>query len=68
MATYPPSVLEPLGCRVTTRTSVYLPPHLMNLFGNGFAERMLRVTDRIGGRMPFLRGEGGLILVRAEKP
>lgn len=60
--------LEPLGCRVTTRTSVYLPPHLMNLFGNGPAEKMLRATDRIAGRIPFLRGEGGLILVRAEKP
>jgi ubiquinone/menaquinone biosynthesis C-methylase UbiE len=59
--------LEPLGCRVTTRTSVYLPPHLMNLLGNGLAEKMLRATDRIAGRIPFLREEGGLILVRAEK-
>jgi SAM-dependent methyltransferase len=61
------SWLEPAGCSVSVRTSVFLPPHVANWFSDAAAEKLLRATDRIAGWFPFTRKQGGLILVRAEK-
>jgi ubiquinone/menaquinone biosynthesis C-methylase UbiE len=52
---------------LTTRTSVFLPPHLFSLLSNGMAYRLLRWTDRAAGIVPGLRGNGGLILVEMRK-
>jgi hypothetical protein len=61
------SWLEPAGCVVSVRTSVFLPPHVANWFSDAAAEKLLRATDRIAGWFPFTRKQGGLLLVRAEK-
>lgn len=58
--------LEPAGCDISVRTSVFLPPHLVNRFGRSRAERLLRVTDRAARVVPWLRDQGGLILVRGQ--
>jgi ubiquinone/menaquinone biosynthesis C-methylase UbiE/uncharacterized protein YbaR (Trm112 family) len=59
--------LEPAGCAVSIRTSVFVPPHLANWLGDALASRLLRATDRLGRWLPVTRRQGGLILVRAEK-
>jgi ubiquinone/menaquinone biosynthesis C-methylase UbiE len=61
------SWLEPAGCGVSVKTSVFLPPHLANALGHAAADRLLRAADRVAGAIPFLRKQGGLILARAEK-
>jgi ubiquinone/menaquinone biosynthesis C-methylase UbiE/uncharacterized protein YbaR (Trm112 family) len=55
------------GVRLTTRTSVFLPPHVVNFFSLNAAHRMLRRTDALLGKIPFLKSNGGLIIVRGEK-
>lgn len=59
--------LEPAGCEVSVRTSVFVPPHLANWLREAVAEKLLRATDRLGRALPFLRKQGGLILIRGEK-
>lgn len=50
-----------------SRTSVFLPPHLLNLFPARAAQRLLEATDRIFRTVPFLRDNGGLIIVEGTK-
>jgi len=59
--------LEPLGFRAAFRTSVFVPPHAVNRLDPTGALGMLRRTDRLARAIPFLRGQGGLILVEARK-
>ena len=47
-------------------TSVFLPPHLFNLLSVGAAHTVLRATDAVARKVPFLRGEGGLVLFRGQ--
>lgn len=49
------------------RTSVFLPPHLLNQLSPRAAASLLGATDRIAGAIPFLRDNGGLILVEGTK-
>ena len=49
-------------------TSVFLPPHLFNLFPVPVAERMLHLSDKVAHRVPGLRDHGGLVLFKGEKP
>jgi ubiquinone/menaquinone biosynthesis C-methylase UbiE/uncharacterized protein YbaR (Trm112 family) len=60
--------LEPTGCQLSFRTSVFVPPHLANLLGHAGARLLLRATDALGSGFPPTRRQGGLILARAEKP
>jgi len=60
--------LEPTGCHLAFRTSVFVPPHLANLLGHAGARFLLRATDALGAHFPLTRRQGGLILARAEKP
>jgi ubiquinone/menaquinone biosynthesis C-methylase UbiE/uncharacterized protein YbaR (Trm112 family) len=55
------------GIAIRTRSSVYLPPHLMNLTGPKSAFRWLRFFDILGNVLPFLGNNGGLILIRGRK-
>lgn len=55
------------GIEIETRTSVYLPPHLVNLASAAGSIRLLRAFDRIGHALPGLRRQGGLILIRGQK-
>ena len=58
---------KPFGLSVDTRTIVFLPPHLLNLLGKQAAEFLLRITDGVLGRLPILKGQGGLILAKGVK-
>jgi len=55
------------GMTLSTRTSVFLPPHFLNRLPAGAARALLGATDRIGTAIPFLRDNGGLILVEGTK-
>jgi ubiquinone/menaquinone biosynthesis C-methylase UbiE/uncharacterized protein YbaR (Trm112 family) len=52
---------------LSTRTSAFLPQHILNQLSTRVAATLLRATDRIGGAIPFLRDNGGLILVEGTK-
>ncbi len=52
---------------IETSTSVFLPPHLVNLFSHKAAYRLVDSFDKIGGSMPILRNNGGILLVRGSK-
>lgn len=52
---------------IELKTSVFLPPHLLNLFGTGGAEAVLRATNAACRILPWLRWQGGLIQARIVK-
>lgn len=56
-----------IDIQLQTSTSVFLPPHLMNLFSPTLAYRFLKFFDNLGQAIPSLKGNGGLILIRGEK-
>lgn len=59
--------LRDAGMSVSTRTSVFLPPHLVNLLTERRAHEWLRATDIFAQRIPGLRTNGGVVVFRAEK-
>lgn len=59
--------LEPAGFDLALKTSVFLPPHVVNWFRRSGADTLLRATDRLAHAIPLVRDQGGLILIRAEK-
>ncbi len=59
--------LQPAGLKVSVCTSVFLPPHLLNLFSPKFATQLLKISDKLLGSVPILRNQGGLIYVYAVK-
>lgn len=50
---------------LTTNTSVFVPPHLLNLMPERIAYRALLFSDRLGNLLPVVRDNGGLLLIRA---
>lgn len=52
---------------VRTRSFVFVPPHLANLLPARAAERLLAWTDRFAAAVPWLRDNGGLILIEGRK-
>jgi SAM-dependent methyltransferase/uncharacterized protein YbaR (Trm112 family) len=59
--------LTPAGFDVTIWTSVFLPPHLVNLLSPRIGAKLMALTDRLCGDVPVLRDHGGLIRVLAVK-
>lgn len=59
--------LEAGGMSISARTSVFLPPHLLNLLNEKRARSWLRHTDDIAQRIPGLRSNGGVVVFQAEK-
>jgi SAM-dependent methyltransferase len=55
------------GVEIAAKCSVYLPPHLINLLGSDAGYRLLRFFDLAGQSLPFMRHNGGLILIRGKK-
>lgn len=53
---------------IDTRATVYVPPQLCNLIGYRASRPLLRVTDWVFGRIPWLRRWGGLISIRGRRP
>jgi len=58
---------QPTTVSIETTTRVFLPPHLINLLSGSAGYGLLRSTDRIGRAIPFIRDNGGLILVHGTK-
>ncbi|MFN8095540.1 MAG: class I SAM-dependent methyltransferase [Vicinamibacteria bacterium] len=56
------------GLSLSTFTSVFLPPHLLNAMPPSTATRLLAAADRVARAVPGLRANGGLILVEGRKP
>ena len=52
---------------LATKTSVFLPPHLLNLLSPRLAGGLIRATDQVARAVPLLRDNGGLILVEGTK-
>jgi ubiquinone/menaquinone biosynthesis C-methylase UbiE len=50
--------------RVECGTRVFVPPHLVNWLGKSLGTWLLHGSDRVGGLLPFLRNQGGLIMIR----
>lgn len=55
------------GVSIRTRSSVFLPPHLINLLPNGLGKSLLKLGDRVGRALPGLDRNGGLILIEGVK-
>lgn len=55
------------GVRVETITSVFLPPHIVNLFSQEMAYQLLSKTDRFFRALPIIRDNGGLIIIHGIK-
>jgi ubiquinone/menaquinone biosynthesis C-methylase UbiE/uncharacterized protein YbaR (Trm112 family) len=55
------------GVEVKTHTSVFLPPHFINLLSQKKADQFLATSDRIGQAVPGLRDNGGLIIINGVK-
>lgn len=53
--------------RIRTRTMIYLPPHFTNPLGTRGAERAIRVTEKLLGRLPLLKDQGGLLFIRGTR-
>ncbi len=58
------------GAKVSGRvwTSVFIPPHAFTPLSTDAAGRLLKASDALARRMPWLRDQGGLVLFAGEKP
>jgi ubiquinone/menaquinone biosynthesis C-methylase UbiE/uncharacterized protein YbaR (Trm112 family) len=56
---------QPVSIRAETH--VFLPPHVIDGLGHRVGAALLRVTDAVGSRVPFVRHNGGLIVFEVEK-
>jgi SAM-dependent methyltransferase/uncharacterized protein YbaR (Trm112 family) len=59
--------LTPAGFRVSARTSVFLPPHVINWTTEEAGFRILSSVDRVMARVPWLRANGGLVIFEARR-
>lgn len=48
-------------------SNVFIPPHFINLFSNKIAIKLLKATNSLGSRIPYLRHHGGLIFIEGGK-
>lgn len=55
------------GIQAKTRTIVFVPPHLVNMLPRSIGRGVLAVTDCVFGAIPFLRANGGLLLIEGRK-
>jgi len=55
------------GVDVTTRTSVFVPPHLVNVLPEGIGRWLYRLSEVTGGSIPVVRNNGGILLLRGNK-
>jgi len=55
------------GVDVTTRSMVFVPPHLINLLPRDLGRSVLRVADRVGRAVPVVSSNGGLIVIEGTK-
>lgn len=53
--------------QVERRTSVFVPPHLVNLLPRSWGPPLLKASDAAGRAVPWLANNGGLIIFRGRK-
>lgn len=56
------------GLLASIRTSVFMPPHLLNHVPQSLGERALDWTDGLANAIPGVRDNGGLVVAEAVKP
>ena len=61
------SWFAPCGMSLAITTTVFLPPHLINLTSHETAYRLLKATDWLAQAIPVLKKNGGLIVMRGVK-
>ena len=59
--------LEGVPAQLTTATSVFVPPHVLNWFSHEAADRLLQASDAVARKLPVVRNNGGLIVFEARK-
>ena len=52
---------------VSSETSIFVPPHLINLLPQAVADRVVDWSDRVISRVPFLGAQGGQIVFTVSK-
>lgn len=55
------------GLDIRAESMVFLPPHFFNLFSQPSAERLLLFTNRILGMIPWVKDQGGLLIISGTK-
>jgi ubiquinone/menaquinone biosynthesis C-methylase UbiE len=55
------------GMSCDARTSVFVPPQLLNHVAPDLGEKLIRATDRLLGAIPWVHAQGGLVRVLAQK-
>jgi ubiquinone/menaquinone biosynthesis C-methylase UbiE/uncharacterized protein YbaR (Trm112 family) len=52
---------------ISYRTCVFLPPHIVNIIPEKFGFHLMRIVDFGCKKLPFLKDNGGLVVIRAQK-
>jgi len=52
---------------IKTKTSLFLPPHLINLLPKKAGYLLLKLTDALCRHLPFLKEQGGVIIMEVTK-
>ncbi len=55
------------GLSIGAQSVVFLPPHFLNLFPQPIAENILLFTDRVLGWVPWIKDQGGLLIISGTK-
>ncbi len=55
------------GVQLEMKTSVFVPPHLVNLTTFAMGYRLLQSTDKLAQAIPILKENGGVILIQGTK-
>jgi ubiquinone/menaquinone biosynthesis C-methylase UbiE len=61
------SWLSPAGMNLQSFTHVFVPPHIVNIFTDATARKLLDLSDALGMRLPILKDNGGLITFVSRK-
>ena len=61
------SYFENTGVEIESKTSIFFPPHIINLFSQERARRLLEFSDHFLQSTPFFSNNGGVILVQGKK-
>lgn len=53
--------------RLDLKINIFIPPHIINLFAENTAYKLIVISDKIGQSVPFLRDNGGIIVITGMK-
>ncbi|MBZ0310215.1 MAG: methyltransferase domain-containing protein [Anaerolineae bacterium] len=55
------------GVTLDMKTTVFVPPHLINLTNRSIGYQIIKVTDTIAQHTPLVKDNGGIILIQGKK-